>query len=375
MSKRVMAERVGTWLRQRAGYGSAVLLGSVCWTALRFEYTPQFAPSSYERIYDFTAAVPFGKRVLIPLLAHVATSCGISQLYAFEMMEIAAAILLLLGLERIFRLCCDVPAARLLSMGMLGVLPWLFLVPRDWMLLFPWDVPAMAFMAWGILTALKGRFPAMCGLMVLASLNRESAILLPGVWLAVWMGRKPWLRLLAGVAFLCALHVVVQAAIHPSLADNAAYYELNGEMSLKCGEIWRLLNNWHWLTDYGQRVFVWLGTMAGLPVAFGLGGVEFPSALRRLGLVAWGYFWMLMVVGNIYEARIYGEITVLLYVPVALWIWRRVTGKVVYFQPGGIAEKDAVLPRGVFWLEALAAVGVVLAVVALGWGLAHGWPP
>ena len=346
-----------------------LILAAVCWTALRFEYTNQFAPSSYDCIYDFTAAVPFGKRVLMPLLAHLVTKSGLGVIHAFEVLEIVSVIMLCLGLSRTFKLYGNERMSRFLGAGIMFVLPWLFLVPCHYSLLFPWDLPAMAFTAWGIWAALTGRWGLMCGLMVFASCNRESAVLLPGIWVAICLGKQSLLRTVGMVTLLGCVYVLVQASINPFLNDNLDFYELTWGMSMKVHGTWRLLNNWNWLSECGQRVFVWLGTMSCLPVLFGLGVKKFPIALRRCGLVAWGYFWMLMVVGNIYEARVFGEITVLLYVPVALWIWQRTTGEKLE-----ISEmKGWSVSRWLEWVEIGCGIGVAAGVVLLGCAFSQGW--
>ena len=86
----------------------------------------------------------------------------------------------------------------------------------------------------------------------------------------------------------------------------------------------RWLHNLEWLGD--PLHLLWLPTyFAFLPLLWLLLGPQIARPHRGLGLVALAYFTGLMLVANIYEPRVYGELMVLLYVPagVALCRWLR----------------------------------------------------
>lgn len=95
-----------------------------------------------------------------------------------------------------------------------------------------------------------------------------------------------------------------------------------------------------------------------------------PAVFRRTTLAGWGYFCMLMGGGNIYEARIYGEISVLMYVPAALRTWECMSGKNVFEGLAVVGEKSWLAPK---WLEWVAFIVPPLGVTALGWCLSHGF--
>lgn len=224
-----MEQEQGRWV-----YVLLVALASVCWVALRFEYLMQFEPATLARIYDFTAAVPFGKRVLMACLAHVFGWAGLSIPHAFQILDVVATMALVAGLVRLFREHVGVRAARLLGFGIFMVLPYLFFAPslNGTIDLMPWNMPAWAFTAWGVHWALKGRRKALVALMVCASLSRESAVLLPLVWLAIQADRAPLWRTLGVDALLCAIYAGCQMLVAPTLADNVEYYDLRWGMSL-----------------------------------------------------------------------------------------------------------------------------------------------
>lgn len=353
-----------------------LLVAAICFMAIRHDYTPQIPAGSYERVFDFTAAVPFGKRVLMPLLAHVVTWSGIEVVHAFQFLEIISILLLCKGLEMIFRLYLSPRPAFLLGAGIFTVLPWMFLAARheivNGTLLFPWDLPAMAFTAWGIWAILANRGILLCAMMVFASLNRESAVLLPLLWLMVSFGRRTWGKTIGIAVALCVIYLVCQVAIQTTLSDNISYYDLHGGMSFQSREGFnRFASNGYWLKEMPRRPFVWLGLVAGLPLGFAVGFRHWPSHFRDCGLVACIYMGMLALVGNIHEPRIFGEVSVLFYVPVALGLWEFATGTPVW----GNFVLDANPSPPPKWLTVLKVIGVAgfdCAMVAVGWWLARG---
>ena len=351
-----------------------LLFCSVCWTTLRFDFSISYDHATYQQIHDFAAAVPYGKRVLAPLLAHLLIWLSspvfdspdrLQDIYGF--IEICGVVALCLGLQRIFRRFGNKWMSFFSALGIFAVLPWLFLVTRvPW--LYPWDIPSMAFVAWGMWAVLDGRWKTLSVLMVFASLNRESAMLLSLMWLVFWAGRKPWGHVIGIAILLFAIHAFCQAAIATTLADNIpAESKLWGGVNLKYEDTWLVLFNWEHVHNFHNVLWLF-SVMAGLPLAFALMAKRIPPSFRGFGLVAWVYFWMLMIVGMMVESRIYGEISVLLYVPVTLCGWEMATGRPMLDKSGSPA------PRWVVILLRTVAVAMPLAVGVLGLAFAHGCP-
>ena len=70
--------------RDNYGYCLLVSIISLCYTALRYTYNYEFNGATYEQIFTFIAPVPFGKRVLTPILANIIVYSGISQYRALN---------------------------------------------------------------------------------------------------------------------------------------------------------------------------------------------------------------------------------------------------------------------------------------------------
>ena len=360
--------------KRQMGFYALVGLVALCYTALRFTYNPPFDATFLQKIFDFTAPTPFGRRVLPALLAHPLVAGGLSLTQAFQVLEIAATGLLLLGLYRVFALHAEPAQARVMSVGFAFVLPLVFLLHNPFPYFFPWDTPAMAFLAWAVYFLLRGGWIRALVLMAFAALNRESAVLVPLLFGALYADRLPPAKLLGlGLAFL-AVFFAVAALVGATCVDNFSYYGSGTLASLHKYGIWRYLYNANWLRARPLNVFVLLSTLGGLPVAFLVFYRHVPPYLRRFALVALLYFVLVAIVGNVYESRTLGEIAVILYMPVALGCRRSLAGAGetdhAFARPGA----DNVLRPYMARLEA-AALAAILAAAAAIYFVLKAYPP
>ena len=344
-----------------------VLLGliALCYTALRYTFNPEFDDTFYQKIYDFIAPAPFGKRILIALLAHPLVNCGFSVARAFQFWEVVSAFCLFAGLYRVFSLQVEKSWAKVMGAGFALILPPVFLLRNTFPYRFPWDTPAMAVLAWGAFFLLRGQWGRACVLMIFATLNRESAILIPLLFGVMYFDRLPLRKLLLVGTALVAIYAAVSWAVSLTLGDNLSYYGPNSLASLHKYGKWRLFINLAWLNYSIRNYLVLLATLGGLPLVFLAFLRWIPAHLRGFGLVALFYFELLACVGNLYESRIFGEIATLLYIPAALGGGRYLRAGMPWpdFQlPGQANRLNPCRPR----LEIAAAVILVGLLIALG---------
>ena len=297
-----------------------VLLGilALVYTALRYTFNPEFDASFYQKIYDLVAPVPFGKRILMALLARPLAGGGLSVARAFQAWEVISTFCLFAGLYRVFGLQVEKSWARVLGAGFALILPLVFLLRNPFPYRFPWDTPAMAFIAWGTFFLLRGQWVRTAILMIVATLNRESAVLIPLLFGVMYFDRLPLRKLLLVGATLLAVYATVSWLVSLTLGDNLSYYGPNAMASLHKYGKWRLFINLAWLNFSIRNYLVLLATLGGLPLVFLAFLRWIPAHLRGFGLVALFYFELLACVGNLYESRIFGEIVTLLYIPAAL---------------------------------------------------------
>ena len=313
-------------LPAEAGFHALLAVAATCYAALRFTFNPPFDATFFQKIYDFIAPVPFGKRVLIAWLARPLVAGGLSISGAYQFWEACSAFALLLGLYRLFGQMVEKPWARLLSVGFVFVLPPIFLLRTPFPYLFPWDTPAMAFIAWALHFLLQGAWGRALVLTLFAAANRESALLIPLLFGALYVDRLPLPKLVGIGLGLAAAYLAVAGLVSLTLADNLPYYSASPFASFHKHGQWRIFINLDWLTANWRNGWVLLASMGGLPLAFLVLVRQIPPPLRRFALIAFFYFAQLVFIGNLDEARIYGEIAVILYVPVALGCRRHVGG-------------------------------------------------
>ena len=309
----------------------------------------EFTGAPWDELLDFSAAKPFGLRVLVPLLAWpLHALLRVPTLWVFGLFELLATAALVLATAAALR--PFVPPRWPAALGVLLVLllPVAFLLQHRWPVFFPYDTPAMAFTAGGVALLLRRRWRAAALLTFLAALNRESALLLPACALALHLPLRPSpqpvpedlslqpaakpvpedlslqpasLGLLATptVALLAAA-LAARALVGFLLRDNPG-----APLQFFVEETPRLLANLAWLEEpaHWLRLPAYFGW---LPLAWPLLSPWMPTPLRRLGWVALAYIAALLWVANIDEPRVYGETIVLLYIPTAVALTRWLRG-------------------------------------------------
>ena len=347
----------------------ALLLLAAGHAALRLAMNREFQGAPWDELLDFTAAKPFGLRVLVPLLAWpLHTLLRVPTLWVFGLFELLATAALVLATAAAVR--PFVPPRWPAALGVLLVLllPIAFLLQHRWPIFYPYDTPAMAFTAAGVALLIHRRWRLAALLAFLAALNRESALLLPACALALHLSRPvpsdlsqaplppvpsnlsltppppvpsdlsqappssanhppqtPSLLarlrpLLLPTLSLAAAALAARALVGLALRDNPG-----APLQLLVDGTPRLLANLAWLEDpaHWLRLPAYFGY---LPLAWPLLRPWMPTPLARLGWVALAYVGALLWVANIDEPRVYGEAMVLLYIPTAVALARWLRG-------------------------------------------------
>ena len=369
-------KEAGTWR-----WWLVVATMAVCWGALRFSCCEEGLNgiASLKTLYDFNAPVPFGKRILTVWMAHGLTWMGVPMARAFEWIEMLGAAVLAEGLRQTFRPYLGESRGRVAGVLVFGILGVTYLLRSPLTIFVPWDTWAMALTAWGIHYLLEGCWPGVAVTMVLASFNRESAVLIPMLCAVIYAGRRPVWRFAAMTGCLLCAYAVCQWLVGLRLDDNGVVFKRLLFGTSWVGEEWvgepyRLTRKWLWLRGAWERWFIVLGAMGGLPLWFAGVAGRLPGHLRRFGLVALGYLAMLAVVGNADEMRIYGETIVILFVPTVLGICDLMGEERVL----SVCHLDG--ERGEWemwmgWVEGASAALIVAGLFGLEWCLSQGWGP
>jgi len=303
----------------------ALLLLAVGYAALRLAMNREFEGAPWDLLLDFRAAKPFGLRVLVPLLAWPFHSLlRMPAAWVFALFEALATIGLSLAITAALR--PFVPARWASALGPLFILllPVPFLLQHRWPVFYPYDTPAMALIAAGVALILADRWRSAAALCFFATLNRESAALIPAAALALhWpvqkdMSKKPSkIRLL----LLRTLALIAAVALARLLVGTILSANPGAPLQFFVDTTPRLLANLAWL-EHPANWLLLPAYLGFVPLAWALLTPAMPARLRRLGWIALVYIGALLWVANIDEPRVYGEAMVLLYLPAAVGLHR-----------------------------------------------------
>lgn len=333
--------------RAQVAWWVAVVILAAGYAALRLTMNEQYKVAPWPALVELRAPLPFGHRVLVPLLTRPLQGLGLSLPLSLGIWESVATAGLAGAVSWTLRPRVGGRLGMTAGLLMLLVLPWLFLLPHRWPIFYPWDTPAMALLVAGIGAIDRGRWGWAAAITLLAALNRESAILLPAAALLLAPPRSGrWRPALARVASLLAVVLVARVGIGLALPDNPGpplHFTVSGG--------YRVLHNLRWLAD-PRHALITIPSLAAWPLAWALLARVVEPRWRRMWLLAWGQTAGLMVLANIYEPRAFGEVLALAVLPTAIGIARWL----------GLAEELPEEERP-WWLRLLDRHGVWLVAV------------
>ncbi len=296
------------------------LLLAAVFVALRLKFNREYEGAPWEALVAGTVKLPFGHRVLVPWLVRPFVDAGVSIRAAFATTEWLAVIAALGGMDAALRRFVDERFARVGACAFAAVLGLVFLLPFRWPIFYPWDTPAIACIAWGVALAHRRRHGPLLLLAIVAALNRESAILLPFITLALLAGSDHRREAIRSASLQLAGVVLVRLAISVVIPTNEG-----GAVDLRIAGMWRIDHNLQWLADPMHALPI-LGAFSLLPVLWIVVRSDIPAALRRLEWVIIPAAAGLMVLANLYEPRAWGEPLTLLFIGTAVGVVRWAQG-------------------------------------------------
>ncbi len=290
---------------------------------LHIHLTAFFAETTLKKCLEFNTPLPFAQRLLMPMLAHgLHIVCKLPIFYSFFLCEWLFTVLLYLSLKRLLRTEFDKKHAELLTWLFFLLLPLVYVVnyrasnQYGFMaaLYYPWDTPTLFFMATGFLWCIQQKWSALIVWIALATLNRESSILLCFIIpLLHWPDKT---RIVKPFCYALGAYGLTRLIILWWLNKTFGHIvELHAYQSF----VPLFVVNLDWLFNK-QNIFFYLFCFAGLPWAWFVFYDYIPYRYRLLRFLLLIYFISLLFVGLYHETRIYGELIILLYLPVAVAI-------------------------------------------------------
>jgi len=338
--------------RRDLAWLAIVAVGAVVYAGLRVTFTHEYSAAPWSKLLAFEAPLPFGHRVLVPFLVRPLVDAGRSPADVFAIVEGIAFAIVLVASAAALEHWLPRRRARAGAILIGLVLPLVYVLPRKWPLLYPWDGAALAVLAIAVWAAVRRRFAVACAAAALGAFNRETALLVVPLLLAVHAHdadarRRAW----AWAELTVALVIVARIAIGVLLPDNPGPPL---HFTIGRGD-YRLFNNLRWLAKPSH--WAWFVAYVGaLPLVWPLLRRRIPGPLHRVALVGLAYFVAALVVANIYEPRAWGESVYL----VSLAVVAGVLGR---------AEPSVTLPRWLArvdrWAAPLMLIALALFVAAL----------
>lgn len=288
---------------------------------MHIELTGVYIKVTLFQCLNFTTPLPFAQRLLVPAMAHfLSLFIHLKPVQLFFLLEWLFISLFYCALKRLLQLEFTEKQAQLLTWVFLLLLPLISIINYRFTsngiaaLFYPWDTSTLFFMTVGYLLCLEKKWIYLAFWIALATFNRESSFLLvlliPTLyWHELRKIVKPFTYSL--IAFIIARLIVVALVYHlPGTFVEKTY----GGTSLTLIEL-----NLYWLLKQLNILF-FIFCMAGLPVAWFVFYDYIPNRFRPIRYLALFYFLGLLVVGLYRESRLFGEIVILLYLPICIGI-------------------------------------------------------
>ncbi|KTD66328.1 hypothetical protein [Legionella spiritensis] len=312
-------------LRYKIRFISIVLL--VGYAYMHVKLTGVYTDSTLQELMNFRVRMPYGQRVLVPAIAHFLHGyLPLTVDETFFVLELLFTTLFFLALRALLLKSFSEKQALLLSWLFLLLLPlatvvnYRFTTGGQATFFYPYDTAALFFIAAGWLLCLEARWFLFVPLVFLATLNRESSILL--VILVPALYWRQWIKVLmptlsAATAYVAARLIILYWLQNAPGSIVEWYYRGGSHTYFEANLVWLLED---------QNLLLFMFCFAGLPLFWFVFRDYIPGQYRPIRFIAFFYFLGLFLIGNFNEVRIFNEIILLLYPPVCLALDRWLQG-------------------------------------------------
>lgn len=278
---------------------------AAAWTVMRATVCVPHS-GTLEHFLAFNAPLPFAARPLVAWLAWPMHACGwLSGRQAFLLIDALGFLAFLPGIRYALHPLVSASAAKFGSLAVpLMMVPAIFISAAYPPIFFPYDMTSIAFIAWGIGFVLRRKVVALAMLLPFATLNRETAILLPAAWILLWWDRLRVAAFLKATAVISLAFAVPRAfALYLTRHQPAPY---GSSLPLTEKGIWIIDGNIGWLM-HPANIALWIALLGFMPLWLPAVYRHMPSVSKRLLPVLYLQLAALFFSGKLDEARIYAE--------------------------------------------------------------------
>jgi hypothetical protein len=276
--------------------------------SLRFHHNARFAGASLERLTDGTALLPYQFRTLIPWLVKCASnlpfvSFPLDSIYF--VVEATSVFLAILAFRHYLALLLrDSALPFLLSITLLYPLTIQYVVWDTYPIFYyPYDIPSVLFLTLGLIFLYEKSWTKYYVLFVVATFNRETSCFLTIVFLTTSFRKESLGNLAMHTASQLAIWVSVKGLLYHVFSTNASapnsvagVFDDNVLLNMH-----RLSSPTAYLSLLSIVGFLWLPTLLSCRLIR-------DDFVRRSLIICLPFFVGMLLVGNIVETRVFGEL-------------------------------------------------------------------
>lgn len=307
-------------------YFLSAITVSYLFMKLRFILNGEYGPASLSALANNTAFKPAQYRVLIPWIARSIYGLVPQGHYSlrgiYQTLEVFSLFFLIVSFRYYISLFIkERRVSALLSLALIFILPFNFLLPRFIPIYYPYDTPAILFFVLGLNAIYEKKWLWFYPVFIAATLNKESACFLTMVFLITsWNKEKPkviLLHYLAQVAIWLSIKAVLTYLFRnnsgPSLGEFYQYKDgiYNTGITSLSLNIAFLSHARNWPFFLSNMGFTWALTI----FYFRLIRDDF---VKKTVFIAIPFFIVTMLMANIYEMRVFGELIPVFLMPCIL---------------------------------------------------------
>jgi hypothetical protein len=311
----VLRNPVAAQRLQRIFWPVLYVMAAISFTWLYWQGSEIIGRAALDSLAYFKAETPFQYRLLVPLMARgIKWLCPVPLDKIYLALTMAWTLVLLPAFARYLEMF--VPRRTAVPAALFIMIPLLFNYVLLNTLYYPSDIASIVFFIWGLTLLFKGRLGWFYLIFVLATFNRETSCFLTPAMLFLYWGRLPVRRLRLHLMAQCFLWLGIKLllrwwfAANPGAGSHENHFHENVLFFAALFGREDHFYGFYWARAM-RRLLVFGGIWALIP----LGWKNTPEPARRLMWIVPICFGGMIVVGVIYEVRIFGELIPILAVP------------------------------------------------------------
>ncbi|MEW5875767.1 MAG: hypothetical protein AB1752_11390 [Candidatus Zixiibacteriota bacterium] len=288
---------------------AVVVLYAWYFARLRYALNAEFPLATLQALADGTAYKPFQFRALVPWIAGWVSSMGLCDLKtAYMAIEGVSVVWLFYALRYLLRDYASGWAREGLPFLGLYALPWNYILPRDIPIIVPSDIVAVALFTLGLALLRERRWVWFYPVFLIGTLNRETMIFLLIIFVLVEWQRmaKRQLAVHAGIMIILwgGVKVLMNALYGGNPGETIEIYHVGSQVTHLSTNLEMLVSPARLLVILSSFGFLWV------PVLFFYRRIPDRFARRALWVVPL-YVIMIILIGNMNEVRVWGEMLAL----------------------------------------------------------------